>query len=162
MKRVNNASGYSYMQQKVRKCSEEMALIMEENERLKKNLEESKNSQIDLESKLQKSKAQVYTLEADLFLAKCAEADLKEEGMKIAKENEILKQEQVTVEDVMQRAAIRRKRALTEAKKERYRTTRYVLAAFNWEKETADPVLLEAVKESWIDMAYRTFLYTIV
>ena len=154
MKRLKT-SGYSYMQQKVMKCNEEMTLIMEENERLKKNLEESKNSQIDLESKLQKSKAQVYTLEADLFLAKCAEADLKEEGMKIAKENEILKQEQVTVEDVMQRAAIRRKRALTEAKKERYRTTRYVLAAFNWEKETADPVLLEAACAFWDALGRR-------
>ena len=54
MKRVNNASGYSYMQQKVRKCSEEMALIMEENERLKKNLKESKNWQKDLESNILK------------------------------------------------------------------------------------------------------------
>ena len=105
------------MQQKVMKCNEEMTLIMEENERLKKNLKESKNWQKDLESKLNESKGQVYTLEAELFLAKCAEEDLKEEGVRIAIENEILKQEQVTVEDVMQRAAIRRKRALIEAKK---------------------------------------------
>ncbi len=36
-----------------------------ENERLKKNLEESKNWQKDLESKLHKSKGQVYTLEVE-------------------------------------------------------------------------------------------------
>ena len=97
----------------------------------------------------------MYTLEAELFLAKCAEEDLKEEGVRIAIENEILKQEQVTVEDVMQRAATRRKRALTEAKKERYRTTRYVLAAFNWEKETADPVLLAAACAFWDALGRR-------
>ena len=105
--------------------------MKEENERLKKLLEESHNWQHDLESKLNKSKGQVYTLEAELFLAKYAAKDLKEEVLTMAKDNERLKEEQVTVNDAMRRAAIRRKRALAEEKKHKRETMRSVLVAFN-------------------------------
>ena len=111
MKRVN-PSGYRYMQNKAHKVHEEMMGMKQEIERLKKLLEESQNCQHDLESDLNKSKGQVYTLEADLFLAHCAADDLREEVFKIGNDNDRLKDEQVTVNDVMRRAAIRRKRVL--------------------------------------------------
>jgi hypothetical protein len=136
----------TYMQNKVQKNNEEMALLKEENERLKRLLvlEESKNWQHAMESQLKKSKGQVYSIEAELILAKFAKDDLKEEGVRMATENERLKQEQVTItiEDAMRRAAVRRKLALKEEKEHKRRTMRYVLAAFKWTKETADPVLL--------------------
>jgi hypothetical protein len=44
----------------------------------------------------------------------------------MATENERSKQEQVTVEDVMRRAAVRRKRALKEEKEQKRRMMRYV------------------------------------
>jgi hypothetical protein len=65
--------------------------------------------QHDLESKLNKCKGQVYTLEAELFPAKLAEEDLKGEGVRMAKANERLKEEQATANEVLRRAAIQRK-----------------------------------------------------
>jgi hypothetical protein len=82
--------------------------------------------------KLQKVEGdkRVYTLEAELFLSKMAEEDL-------ANENEELKQEKCKADKVSCAAARRTK--------ERKRSTRrHVLEAFQWEKDTADPVLLEA------------------
>ena len=73
-----------------------MALLKAENDRLTLLLEESKNWKHDMESQLKKSKGQVYVLEAELFLAKFAQDDLKEEEVRMATENERLKQEQVT------------------------------------------------------------------
>jgi hypothetical protein len=126
-----------------------VALLKAENDRLTLLLEESKNWKHDMESQLKKSKGQVYTLEAELVLAKFAQDDLKEEGVRMSTENERLKQEQVAVEDVMRRAALRRKRALKEAKEQKRLTMRYVLAALNWTKATADPLLLEAACAFW-------------
>ena len=154
MKRVK-ASGYRYMQNKAQKGHEEMIGMKQEIERLKKLLEESQNCQHDLESDLNKSKGQVYTLEADLFLAHCAAEDLREEVFKIGNDNDRLKEEQVTANDVMRRAAIRRKRVLAEEKKQKRETMRSVLAAFNWKKETADPLLLEAACALWNALGER-------
>ena len=154
MKRVKT-SGYGLMRNKAQKCHEELMGMKEENERLKKLLEESHNCQHNLESKLNMSKGQVYTLEADLFLSKCAAEDLKEEVLKMAKDNDRLKEEQGTVNDAMRRAAIRRKRVVAEEKKQKRDTMRSVLGAFNWKKETADPLLLEAACAFWNALGER-------
>jgi hypothetical protein len=69
-----------HMQQKVQKSNEEVALLKAENDRLTLLLKEFKNWKHDMESQLKKSKGQVYTLEAELFLAKFAQDDLAEGG----------------------------------------------------------------------------------
>ncbi len=97
----------------------------------------------------------MYTLEAELFLAKCAAEDLKEEVLKMAKDSDRLKEEQGTVNDTMRRAAIRRKRVVAEGKKQKRDTMHSVLAAFNWKKETADPLLLEAACAFWNALGER-------
>ena len=56
----------------------------------------------------------------------------------------------------MRRAALRRKLAMIEAKDRKRATMRYVLAAFNWTKVTADPLLLEAACAFWDALGVRT------
>ena len=83
----------------------------------------------------------VYTLEGELFLSKLAEEDL-------AIENEELKQEKCKADKVIWAEATRAK--------ERKRSTRgHVLEAFQWEKKTADPVLLEAACAFWDALGAR-------
>ncbi len=57
--------------------------------------------------------------------------------------------------DAMRRAAIRRKRVVAEEKKQKRDTMRSVLGAFNWKKETADPLLLEAACAFWNALGER-------
>jgi hypothetical protein len=90
--------------------------------------EELKRQKVDGDKRM-------YTLEAELFLSKIAEEDL-------ANENEELEQEKCKADKVRCAAARR-------AKERKRSTRRHVLEAFEWEKKTADPVLLEAACAFW-------------
>jgi hypothetical protein len=87
----------------------------------------------ELKRQIVKEEKRLYMLEGELFLSKVAEEDL-------ANENEELKQEKCKCKaDKVSCAEARR------AKERRRSTRRHVLEAFQWEKKTADPVLLEAL-----------------
>ena len=153
---------YIRLKNKVQKCSVDIIIMKEENEQLKKFKEEitvkylemerhaiaqqqmCTQMQTELEYELRKYRQmheelkrqkvdgdkRVYTLEAELFLSKVAEED-------VANENEELKQEKCKADKVSCAAARR-------AKERKRSTRRHVLEAFQWEKKTADAVLLEA------------------
>ena len=164
---------YSRLKSKVQKCSVDMIVMKEENEQLKKFKEEMMvkhlemerhviaqqqmytQMQTELECELRKYRQmheelkrqkvdddkRVYTLEGELFLSILAEEDL-------AIENEELKQEKCKADKVIWAEATRAK--------ERKRSTRgHVLEAFQWEKKTADPVLLEAACAFWDALGAR-------
>jgi hypothetical protein len=164
---------YSRLKTKVQKCSVDMMVMKAENEHLKKFKEEITLKQLEMERhviaqqqmytqmqmelecelrkyrqmheelKLQKvdGDKRVYTLEAELFLSKMAEEDL-------ANENEELKQEKCQADKVSLAAA-------RHAKDRKRSTRRHVLEAFQWEKDTADPVLLEAACAFWDALGAR-------
>ena len=145
---------YSRLKTKVQKCSVDMIVMKEENEQLKKFKELERHviaqqqmytqMQTELECELRKYRQmheelkiqkvsvdmKVYMLEGELFLSKVVEQDL-------AIENEELKQEKCQADKVSLAAA-------RHAKDRKRSTRRHVLEAFQWEKDTADPVLLEA------------------
>jgi hypothetical protein len=165
---------YSRLKTKVQKCSVDMMVMKEENEQLKKFKEEITLKQLEMEThiisqqqmytqmemelecelrkyrqmheELKRQKVdgdkRVYTLEAELFLSKIAEEDL-------ANENEELKQEKCKA-DKLSCAAARR------AKERKRSTRRHVLEAFQWEKKTAVPVLLEAACAFWDALGARS------
>ena len=165
---------YSRLKTKVQKCTEEVMLLKEENEQLKKFKEEITLQQMERErhviaqqqmysqmqhdlececrkyremhEELKREKAQgekrLYTLEGELFLSKMVEGDL-------AQENEELKLEKLKADKLNVDAGRR-------AKKLKRSTMRHVLAAFHWEKDTADPVLLEAACAFWDALGART------
>lgn len=164
---------YSRLKTKVQKFSLDMMVMKAENEDLKKFKEEITLKQLEMERhviaqqqmytqmqmelecelrkyrqmheklKLQKvdGDKRVYTLEAELFLSKMAEEDL-------ANENEELKQEKCKADKVICAAA-------KGAKMRKRSTRRHVLEAFQWEKKTADPVLLEAACAFWDALGAR-------
>ncbi len=84
----------------------------------------------------------LYTLEGELFLSKMVEGDL-------AHKNEELRLDKSKADKLIVEAGRR-------AKKLKRSTMRHVLEAFQWKKDTADPVLLEAACAFWNALGART------
>jgi hypothetical protein len=163
----------SRLKTKVQKCYEEVMLLKEENEKLKKFKEEITLKQMErerhviaqqqmysqmqneLECELRKYRQmhddlkrekvegdqRVYTLEGELFLSKMVEVNL-------AHENEELKLEKLKADKLIVEAGRR-------AKKLKRSTKRHVLEASQWQKDKADPVLLEAACAFWDALGAR-------
>ena len=169
--RKRKKPGYTCMKQRQERIEEQFMEQKDENVVLQRMLEESKESVEQLTDELRIRNSRVMQLESDLFFMAgdldeksivedhlremCKQLQLKVDKLEAEKRNddnnrEMCKQLQLKV-DKLEAEKLNDK----NLKNMHYKTKGRVLKAFEWEENTANPVLLRAVIEFWHAFAQR-------
>ena len=145
--RKRKKPGYTCMEQRQERIEEQLNVEKDENVVLRRMLEESQESAEHLTDELRIRNSRVMQLESDLFFMA---GDLDEKSIVEEDLREMCKQLQLKVDELEAK-----KRNDKNLKDMYYKTKGRVLKAFEWEENTANPVLLRAVIEFWHALSHR-------